>query len=106
MMTEKVNELKGQATAEQIAMWKNLHRDVYAITIDGSIAYLRKPDRTAIKAMASFAQTDPLRSSEILLENCWLGGDGAIKTDNEKFLSVAAQLGELIELKKAELKKL
>jgi hypothetical protein len=103
MSDEKV---KGEATAEQIAMWKNLHKDVYAIRIEDSIAYLRKPDRATIKAMASFAQSDPIRSSEILLENCWLGGDAEIKTDNDKFLAVSARLGELIEVKNAELKKL
>jgi hypothetical protein len=99
-------KIKGAVTSEQIAMWKNLHRDVYEIRIDESVAYLRKPDRATLKAMAAFAQSDPIRSSEVLLENCWLGGDDAIKNDDEKFLAVSAHLGELIEVKNAELKKL
>jgi hypothetical protein len=99
-------QVKGQATAEQIAMWKNLHGDIFEARVDESIAYLRKPDRATIKAMAAVAQSDPIRASEVLLENCWLGGDETIKTDNGKFLAVSATLSQLVEVKTAELKKL
>jgi hypothetical protein len=98
--------LKGSVTDEQISMWKNLHGNVFTITVDGSVAYLKKPDRSTLKAMAATVQADPIRSGELLLENCWLGGDETIKTDDEKFLGVIAELGKLVEVKNAELKKL
>jgi hypothetical protein len=99
-------QAKGQATPEQIAVWKNLHGEVFEVRVDDSVAYLKKPDRAAIKAMAACAQSDPIRSSEVLLENCWLGGDETVKTDNGKFLAVSGTLSQLVEVKTAELKKL
>jgi hypothetical protein len=98
--------LKGEATVAQIASWKAQYKDVYAIEVEDSVAYLHKPNRTAIKAMSAVATSDPIRAGEILLENCWLGGDTSIKTDDEKFLAVSGKLGELITIKNAELKKL
>jgi hypothetical protein len=99
-------EINGQVTNEQISMWKNLHGEVFEARIEDSVGYLKKPDRATIKAMAACAQSDPIRSSEILLENCWLGGDERIKTDDSKFLAVVGQLSQLVEIKSAELKKL
>lgn len=98
--------LIGTATEEQIAHWKALHKDIYRIIVGDSICYLKKPDRTTMKAVASVGTNDPIRANEILLENCWLGGDSSIKTDDEKFFGVSQKLAELIEIKEAELKKL
>lgn len=99
-------ELYGIATEEQIAHWKALHKDVYQIEVGDSVCYLKKPDRATMKAVASLGISDPIRSNEVLLENCWLGGDESIKTDDEKFFGISAQLANLIEIKQAELKKL
>ncbi len=99
-------ELKGSASAEQIAMWKNLYREVFSVIVEDSICYLKKPDRVTIKAIASVGTNDPIRGSEILLENCWLGGDENIKTDDEKFFAASQQLTSLLQVKQAELKKL
>lgn len=98
--------LIGTATEEQIAHWKALHKDIYRIIVADSICYLKKPDRTTMKAVASLGTNDPIKANEILLENCWLGGDTSIKTDDEKFFGVSQKLAELIEIKEAELKKL
>ena len=51
-------------------------------------------------------KTDPMKYNEILLNNCWLAGDEEIKTDDALFLGVSTKLGELVEVKEAELKKL
>lgn len=99
-------ELTGTATEEQIAHWKALHKEIFQIKVGDSICYLKKPDRATMKAVASVGTTDPIRANEILLENCWLGGDETIKTDDEKFFGVSSQLVKLIEIKEAELKKL
>jgi len=99
-------QLKGQATEEQIQEWKRKYGDIYSIETGDSVCYLRKPDRTTLKAVSAVGLNDPVRSNEVLLENCWLGGDDTIKTDDEKFFSVSEQLGGIIEIRKAELKKL
>lgn len=102
----KKTELTGMATAEQIAKWKAVYGEVFEITVDNSVCYLRKPDRATMKAIASIGATDPIRSNEVMIENCWLGGDNTIKTDDEKFFGVSSQLANIIEIKQAELKKL
>ena len=99
-------QLKGHASEEQIQEWKRKHGSVYAIETGDSVCYLHKPDRSTMKAVAAVGINDPIRSNEVLLENCWLGGDESIKTDDEKFFSVSPMLAELIEIKEAELKKL
>ena len=101
-----VQELKGAVNEQQIAQWKAQHKDVYQIEVDGSVCYLKKPDRATMKAITSIGMSDPIRSNEVLLENCWLGGDENIKTDDEKFFGVSAKLADILELKQAELKKL
>lgn len=98
--------LVGEVSQEQIDKWKLKHGDVFrAIVGKESVCYLKTPDRLTVKASMS-AGKDKIRSNEILLENCWLGGDETIKTDNAKFFGISGVLDELIEIKSANLKKL
>lgn len=90
----------------KIAEWKNSYGEVFQVEVDGHVAFLRKPTRKALSAAAVIGKTDPMKYNEILLNNCWLEGDEAIKTDDSLFLGVSAQLAELIEIKEATLKKL
>lgn len=91
---------------EQIAEWKKKYGSVFLLSVDGKNAYLRKPDRKTLSYASTAGQTDPLKFNEVLLKGCWLGGDEEIRTDDELFLAASAKLGELIQLKEAELKKL
>ena len=102
----ETKELKGTATPEQIAMWKNMHGEIFAATVEESTCYLKKPDRNTLKAVSSVGANDNIRAVEILLENCWLGGDEEIKTDDSKFFAVSKELVKLLDIKQAELKKL
>jgi hypothetical protein len=96
----------GAATAEQIQHWKQQHGDVYALQVDNHICYLKKPDRRVLSMAVSLGSKDPMKFNEVLLENCWLGGSEAIKTNDELFIAAGGQLGDLIEVKQAELKKI
>lgn len=91
---------------EQIKSWKEKYGSVYELSVEGKKAYLRKPDRKTLSYASTAGQTDPLKFNEVLLKGCWLGGDEEIRTDDELFLSASAKLGELIQIKEAELKKL
>jgi hypothetical protein len=51
-------------------------------------------------------KTDPLKFNEVILNECFVGGSEAIKTDDSLFLGVSAKLAEIIEVKEAELEKL
>lgn len=93
-------------TPEQIEVWKKKHGDVFCVTVSDKVAYLKRPDRKTLGAAAVVGKSDPMKYNEILLNNCWLAGDEEIRTDDALFLGVSAKLGELVEIKEAELKKL
>lgn len=99
-------EIKGKATEEQIQEWKRKHGEVYEVVVGDSACYLHNPDRATLKAVAAVGMSDPIRSNEVLLENCWLGGDESVKTDDSKFMGVSPVLAEIIQVKEATLKKL
>jgi hypothetical protein len=99
-------KLSSQATPEQIANWKKKHGDIYAFETEGKVCYLRTPERKFLSAAAVVGKTDPLKYNEVLLNNCWLGGDEAIKTNDKYFLGISGKLSELIEIAEGELKKL
>jgi hypothetical protein len=101
----KEQELKGQATADQIAEWKKQHGQVSGIIVDGHICYLKPVSRKTLSYASSTASKDPLKFNEIILDNCWLGGSEEIKTNDTLFISVSVRLAELIEMKEAELVK-
>ncbi len=92
-------------TAEQIAEWKKKHGDVFAFeTEDGKYAcYLRRPNRQVVE-MASM-QTG-FKVSEVILDNCWLGGDNELRTVDRYFIGLQRQIGEIIDVATGTLKKL
>jgi hypothetical protein len=67
-------------------------------------AYLKKPSRKVISMATAVGGRDPIRFGELILENCWLGGDENIKTNDELFLAANSILGDLIKIRTATLK--
>lgn len=100
-----MSELKGTATAEQISEWKNKYGNVFRSVVGDSVCYLKKPDRKTMSYVATLGN-NPIRANEVLLENCWLGGDESIKNEDEKFYGVSAKLNEIVAIKEAEITKL
>ena len=93
-------------TKEQIKQWKAKYKEVFVLRVDDKVAYLRTPDRATLSYASTLATKDPMKFSEAILTNCWLGGDEEIKTDDALFLSASSKLGELIQIKEATLEKL
>ena len=93
-------------TKEQIQEWKKQYKDVFVISVEDKKVYLRTPDRKTLSYASTLATKDPLRFNEVILENCWLGGDEEIKTNDELFLAVSSKLPDLIQIKEATLEKL
>lgn len=93
-------------TTEQIEAWKKKYGEVFIVEIEDKKAYLKRPSRKALSAAAVVGKSDPMKYNEVLLENCWLGGDEEIKTDDPLFLGASQILAELVEVKEATLKKL
>lgn len=100
-----MSELKGKATAEQIKEWKQKYGEIFMVVVDGSVCYLKKPDRKTMSYVATLGN-NPIRANEALLQNCFLGGDESIKTDDDKFFGISAKLNEIVEIKEAEITKL
>lgn len=117
-----------QASDAEMAQWKKEHGEVYECVVGDKVekeetnqdgekvkklewaetakrCYLRKPTRQEL-GYAMTMTSNPLKSDEILLKNCWLGGDMEIQTDDEYFLGARLYLGNLVNKKEAELKKL
>ena len=93
-------------TKEQIQEWENQYKDIFVISVEDKKVYLRTPDRKTLSYASTLATKDPLRFNEVILENCWLGGDEEIKTNDELFLAVSSKLPDLIQIKEATLEKL
>lgn len=102
----KNSEIKPfEATEDQLAVWQKKHGDVYLLSVEDKTAYVRKPDR-AMLSMAATLGKDPVKYSEVMLNNCWLDGDKEIKEVDEYFFAAAAQMASIIQIKEATLKKL
>ena len=95
---------KTEITPAQIEQWKREHGKVFKASADGHTAYYRKPTRKDLSYISSLK--DPIKMSELLLEQTWVAGDEVIKTNDELFMAVVSKMDEIIKVKEAEIKKL
>lgn len=91
---------------EQIEQWKKQHGEIFKLIVDDKVAYLKKPSRKVLSYASSIGTKDPMKFNEIILNECFIGGDEDIKTDDSYFLAAASKLADIIEVKEAELVKL
>ena len=95
-----------EITQKQIDAWKAEHGEIFALKIGDKICYLKTPNRKTLSYAAMAGQKDNMAFNEIILKQCWLGGDEEIQTNDGLFLSASSKLPELIQIKEAELVKL
>lgn len=95
-----------KATQEQIQEWKAKYGVVFEISVEDKVCYLHKPSRKTMGYAAMASKDNPLRFNEVILNDCWIAGDEDLRTDDELFMSVSGRIGEIVEIKQAELKKL
>ncbi len=91
---------------EQIAEWKAKYGDIFKISVEDKVAYLRSPDRKTLSYASTVGGKDPLKFNEIILNGCWIEGDEELKTNDSYFLAVSGKLAEIIQVKEAKLEKL
>lgn len=91
---------------ERIEELKAKFGTIHKLTVEDKSALLKSPDRKTLSYASSVATKDPMKFNEIILNNCWIEGDEEIRTNDAYFLGAAAQIAELIEVKKATLEKL
>lgn len=103
-----------KVTQAQISQWKKKWGEVHVIEVplDDSengkkaMGYFKKPTLEAIKASQVYAESDPIKSGEVLFTNCWLGGDNDFEEIAEVKLSAIKPLASLFKVRTASIKKL
>ena len=97
--------LIGTATEEQIKEWKAKHKDgIYALEVDGHVAYFKNPNRNEVNCAMSKADKDnALGLFEELAELTFLGGSEDVVKDDQKFIGISQELKVKLEGKKAKL---
>ena len=100
----------GGITEEQIKAWKNKYGKVVRIDVvdDGDlhVGYFHRPRLETMSAVTKMAKTDELKSSEVMFDNCWLGGSPAMRSDAVLFLEATKQLGAMLNSCRSSLKNL
>ena len=110
-MENKIKEtFDGGVTEEQTNKWKGQYGKVIRIDVvdDGDlhVGYFHRPRLETMSAVAKMAKTDELKSSEVLFDNCWLGGSSAMRQDAVLFLEATKQLGTMLNSCSSSLKNL
>lgn len=109
------NEIKrktfGKLTAEEISALKDKHGDVFLVKVDDAEGnthhgYLRTPTRRDLSAASVAGSKDPLKFNEVIMRQCWVGGDESIRTDDYLFLAASGVISEMIVIGEARLEKL
>lgn len=96
-------ELKGQATQEQIAEWKEKYGKVYNYEVDGKVCYLRSVDRNTYSLAASKVSTSPAKFNEVIVEKIWLAGAEEIRKEDQYYFGLIDFVEELMNKKKGSL---
>lgn len=81
---------------------KKEHGRIFTAKADGMTAYFRKPTRKEL-SYALTLQSKPLEMTEVLLKQCFVGGDRAMIEETEYLLGCAPIAEKLLEVKQVEL---
>lgn len=83
----QITEINGGVDAEQIQAWKNRYGRIVEVCVaDGEvgerhIGYFRRPDSQTMQAFSAVSKNNEMKGSEIVFDNCWLGGSPMMKSD-------------------------
>jgi len=93
-MSKETNALIGQVTDAQVAEWKAKHKyGIYAIEVEGHIAYFKNPGRNELNCAMSKADRDKaLDIFEELASITFIGGSDEILKDDQMFIGVSQEL--------------
>lgn len=110
---KKTEVLPGGITTTQLNEWKAKYGTVAQVKVPTNdehtehvYCYFKKPSLDIIGAAAKFAETDPVKSGNILFESCYLGGDPEVKEIDECRMSAMQALSGLFKVRVSEVKNL
>lgn len=99
----------GGITDEQIERWKQKYRKIAAVEVlddETYVGYFHRPDMETYSMVAKLAKTDEIRASNILFDNCWLGGSSLLQEDAVLKMNAIGQLNAMTSAVSASLKNL
>lgn len=103
-------EKLGKATAAEITDLKAKHGELHEVISvkDGvtHFTYVKKPDLAIISAAAAYAESDPVKSGEIMFNSTRVAGSEEVINDAELKLGVVKYIGGIFKVVEAEGKKL
>lgn len=93
---------------EIIKQWKTAHKKVFVFKSDDGQAtgYFKSPDRRIMDAYSVKQRTNPVLCNELLVKDCFLGGDEKLITEDAYFYGLSQKLQALIDTKEGELTEL
>lgn len=104
-MEKESTPLTGQASEDQIAIWKYKHGEIFSAVADNHIAYFKKPSRQQL-AYSMMLQNNPAKQTESILKGCFVGGSETILTNSDYFLGASSIVKTLVADKTIEVEKL
>lgn len=107
---KQLNVINAGVTEEEINLWKQKYGKVACIEVEDEddlhVAYFHRPTLATMAAVTKMAKTDELKSSEVMYDNCFLGGSPAMRHDAILFIEATKQLGLLLSSCQSRLKNL
>lgn len=91
-------------TKEKIAEYKAKYGELSLLEVEGFSCILHAPTRKNVSYAAIVK--DPIKMSEVMLNELWVDGDSEIKERDDLFLAVSNKMDELLKLKEVAIKKL
>lgn len=98
---KQIKEINGGVTEEQIAAWKGRCGRISEVSITDEevgechIGYFRRPDMKTMQAVNAVSKTDEVKASEVMFDNCWLGGSASLKEDAILKIEAMATLADI-----------
>lgn len=95
------NRKRMTVNQEQIAQWKKEHGTVFRYTAmkEGSepkVGYFKKISPQTMDAYETMQKRSKLMADDVVIENCWLGGDEEIVKDDDYRMGLRDWLGLLL----------
>ena len=81
--------------------------DSIELQIAGDVVFLKKPSRAVVSMSITKAATDPLAQSDVLIENCYIGGTLSkedVLNDVGLLLGIQSKVTSIIGMKTVEIK--
>ena len=108
----QITDINGDITSEQIQAWKSRYGRIVEVSVtddevgERHIGYFRRPDSQTMQAFSSVSKNNEIKASEIMFDNCWLGGSPVMKSDAIYKINATGVLSTLLSRCSTNLKNL